>query len=419
MNIRNNLQCYLCFGKANKARICSNCKKIACEKCLITMINKTGKCQNCQKETSIDQMIALPFMEDLTSYFINSIESHKKNDNVNNNYQNNNKDEEGNVELNENMNRNQFCEKHKDKIIEYYCLECSEYLCSKCLVFFNQKSVDKHKNHKIVEIENLNKFNINEAIEEYSKLNKSKNDLKELKDKINITLMELDLKKTRNNKILEEIKKDMDFQYIEHIKKLNDLVNSISVQIENIDNSIYSVPNSFNNIVEKHDYGQGQQILEQLKKLNEKFNVNNKEIAEKVNIKNNFNFECFESEYLTINIPNNGEYLEELNILDKDLDFIPNHKCKLKIQFLGGNIIFTLSIEVDPDYYREARPKFNAHIYIINPANKIEFSDFYGDVYANGVQILSVETFYDSFKEFLNKDNNFQAKFNIIKCYYK
>ena len=42
-------------------------------------------------------------------------------------------------------------------------------------------------------------------------------------------------------------------------------------QKENIDNSIDSVPNSFNNIIERDDYGQGEQILEELKKLNTKF----------------------------------------------------------------------------------------------------------------------------------------------------
>jgi hypothetical protein len=364
-------------------------------------------------------------MEDLTSYFINRIEINKEYHS--NNYQNNNNEDN---EYNENdfnekgKNRKNreihYCEKHKEKIIEYYCIECSEYLCSKCLVFFNQKAVDKHKNHKIMEIEKLNKFNIDQAIAEYSKLNQSKTNLSELEKDINLKLMELDLKKTRNNKLLDSIKKDMELQYIEQIKSLNDILASVKTQIENIDSSIYSVPNSFNNIIEKHDYGQGEQILEELKKLNEKFNLNNennKEISEKINIKTNFNFTCYESEYLTIKIPNNGEYLEELNILDKELDFIPDHKCKLKIQFLGGNIIFTLSIEVNPDFYRINRPKFYAHIYIINASNKIEFSDFYGDVYANGVQILSVETFYDSIKSFLNKDNDFKAKFNVIKCY--
>ena len=40
-DIRDKLQCYLCFGKAIKARICRNCKKIACDQCVRNMLEKT------------------------------------------------------------------------------------------------------------------------------------------------------------------------------------------------------------------------------------------------------------------------------------------------------------------------------------------------------------------------------------------
>ena len=76
--IRDKLKCYICFGKVINATMCPNCKKIACEECIKKMLSKNNnKCDNCNKTVKINDMIKLPFMNDLTSFFINKVE--KKN----------------------------------------------------------------------------------------------------------------------------------------------------------------------------------------------------------------------------------------------------------------------------------------------------------------------------------------------------
>ena len=69
------------------------------------------------------------------------------------------------------------CKKHKDKNVEYYCFQCGEHLCPKCLLYFNQSVVEKHKGHTIASISDLKNYNIKEAIEEYNKLKNSKIEL--------------------------------------------------------------------------------------------------------------------------------------------------------------------------------------------------------------------------------------------------
>ena len=69
--IRDKLVCYLCFGKIKKARLCLNCKKLACEDCVKNMLLKHAKCLNCKQPASLENIVLLPFMDDLTSFFIN------------------------------------------------------------------------------------------------------------------------------------------------------------------------------------------------------------------------------------------------------------------------------------------------------------------------------------------------------------
>lgn len=44
-----------------------------------------------------------------------------------------------------------ICDKHNSRAFEYYCLECSEPLCSKCLVEYQDVHLPKSA-HKIIEL---------------------------------------------------------------------------------------------------------------------------------------------------------------------------------------------------------------------------------------------------------------------------
>jgi ribosomal 50S subunit-recycling heat shock protein len=64
------------------ATMCIKCKGIACEECVKKMILRRKICINCNQLVKIEDMIKLPFMNDLASFFINNVEqkqSPKKN----------------------------------------------------------------------------------------------------------------------------------------------------------------------------------------------------------------------------------------------------------------------------------------------------------------------------------------------------
>ena len=48
-----------------------------------------------------------------------------------------------------------ICQKHKKKY-EYFCCQCNEKCCDKCLIFLNESS-KKHQNHLIVPLDQMEK----------------------------------------------------------------------------------------------------------------------------------------------------------------------------------------------------------------------------------------------------------------------
>ena len=432
-DIRDKLKCYLCFGKINKARLCLNCQKIACENCVKNMLLKHAKCLNCKKPSSLNDIILLPFMDDITNFFINIENNQRQNNQIEkaiNNIIDESDDEKEDIKNKNNIdikdknnekeekNKNK-CQKHKDKYTEYYCFQCGEYLCPKCLLFFDQDVAEKHRDHTIISFEDLKYYNIKEAINEYNKLKNSKKELEQLLAECKLKIKQLTIKKDIGLKNLEEAKKELEWNYIEKINILKDLSKTAEDKIENIENSIDSVPNSFSNIIIQKDFNQGKQIFKELKKINSQIIPLEELNPKKESKKNNIYFETFESDEINLVLPENGIYLEELNIYDNEIKLIDQHQCKLKIDLLGGNFIFTLTIKLENEYYNKYHPMFKGYFILINSENRCEFANFMGNIYTNGEQILSIELGFEDIKNIIGESNKFRIICGVDKIYYK
>ena len=224
-------------------------------------------------------------------------------------------------------------------------------------------------------------------------------------------MRKLAIKKESILKNLNEAKKNLEEKYIEEMSRLEELSNSILAKQEKIENSIDSVPNSFNNIINKKDYVQGYQILQELKKLNHELIPKNDIKNKNSGFKDNLYFESYESNEVNIILPENGAYKEELKICDNKINLIPEQESKIKIELLGGNLIFTLSIKIEPEYYNKYHPLFKGYFMLINNENKIEYTSFIGNIYAGGEQILSTEFAYEDIKNVIGGNNNFLFKY--------
>jgi hypothetical protein len=157
-------------------------------------------------------MIPLPFLDDMSSYFINNIDNHpkfqpnnqgnKKNpgNNILNEKNNSNDDEI----INNDENNKDICLKHRSKI-DFYCVQCNKYFCSNCLVFFGEE-VKRHKNHLILQTSKMNDLGIKEARNEYKKLPETKNIIENFIGLIKLKINENDIRKAEAINFINLIK---------------------------------------------------------------------------------------------------------------------------------------------------------------------------------------------------------------------
>lgn len=286
--IKDSVICYICLMKITSPRICPNCHKIACEKCLKNWFIDKGNnnCGYCRAKLSFDKMISIPIINNVAN-LIDKISSkklgmkYKKSNKIKNNYrsishmieEDMNNDDINNNNLtdiinNDNINRNsinidnfskmqnkeiffdkktalisqsthgpfmnkieneydiikeEYCIKHPDQPLYYYCLNCNKAYCRTCFVFFGEEK-DKHNNHNIIEYEKYKAINI-------PKIMKLSNNLDDKNEEVKAYI-----KRCEALKNCYEFEKGLVQQ---HVKKLMDSFNEkIDENIKTLDNII-------------------------------------------------------------------------------------------------------------------------------------------------------------------------------------
>ena len=145
--IMDKLKCYICIDKLKKPRMCKYCHRPACENCLKMWLNEKHQCGFCRKRINYNETIEIPIINDIADFFMKNINNQKEEVN---NKKNDNKNEQKSFEsevydsyseisklkLKEEDN---LCQKHKNKY-EYFCYQCNEKYCDKCLVICNNSS---------------------------------------------------------------------------------------------------------------------------------------------------------------------------------------------------------------------------------------------------------------------------------------
>ena len=397
--IRDHLKCYICLTKVMKPKMCKFCKKICCESCIDKWLLNHDYCGICKHNVTQQDMITLPFLDDMSTYFINNIDSHPKNhpniNNINKEINNNNINSQS-LQNKNNLNKKEdknICPKHKSKI-DYYCIQCNKYFCSNCLVFFSDEG-QKHKNHLILQIAKMNNLGIREAVNEYKKLPETKNVLDHLIGLINLKIKENEIKKANTTNFMNYIK-DLYLKKIdENTGELNKMLVNLKTQKDSIENSINSIPNGFNNIVNSNDYVQGGIVSKELKKMNVIDDNLENEIKEKSKISPKLFVENYETELLEIEIPYAGQYIEGLDFFEHKIDIIPNFPSKLILKYLQGKIYISFCVDIDLPLNAPYYPKFYTYVILKNQKYGVEFIN------------LSNQSFP---QDFVMKENRYESR---------
>ena len=413
--IRDKLKCYICFGKVINATMCPNCKKIACEECIKKMLSKNNnKCDNCNKTVKINDMIKLPFMNDLTSFFINKVE--KKNpkkeyleENLSD--ENNNNQSESKI-----IPKNIICKYHAGKNVEYYCFDCNEYLCSDCLIFMNSANVAKHKSHIILSIDNLNEFNLGKIIDEYKILSDLKNGTDKDSTFYKKKIHEIGINQKMIKDIIDSIRQKIETKYIKKINEMKNIMKLLKDKQNDINKGIKEYPNIINGIIKENKIDKIKNISNDFKKFNN-YPSDLEDIKKRSTFQKNICFESYESGLIEMIIPNNGEYIEESYVLRTELNFIPDTKIQVTSQLLGGSIVFSLLIPINNDFYEKHHPNFYGYVLFLGKKS-CEYAIF-SDYYNKDLEILSIDFDYSKIKKLLDENYGCKLEFHIFKNYYK
>ena len=414
--VKDHLKCYICYNNINKPRMCRNCKKLACEQCIKNWLKAKKQCAFCRTKIKFDDTIYIPIVEELSNYFINEVEKPLKNESYNDNSLINSQSEEIINSNNNNQKNEDICEEHKCKY-EYFCVQCYKKCCSKCLIFIDKAS-KIHEKHLIIPLKHLEKQEIKEAINEYKKLEISKNNVDDLIKLCNLKIKEMEIEKNRNIDDLDLIKRYINEVFDKELKKLKNKYNSLKLKDDEIGRALETTPMALNNIVKSKDYGQGEKIYEHIKKLNVNIDKN-----PDINVKLQNNIiENFTTEQLEFTLPQGGKYVENLEVFKKKLDnFIKDNECIISLKYRENNIYFDINInnknnKNNNNKNKNAQDKVNYYGFIIIQNKKYDCEFVVTEDKENyNNHNLTVQFNSNHFISFKDENNKIRFKLYVMK----
>jgi len=437
--INNQLKCIICNNKVNKPKKCKFCGQLYCTNCINSFISLHDYCLNCKTKASANDFVNASLDENMSSVGSNQkinigrVNNQNKNRNKStlmvkkvqrgNNIQN----APLNINVGENMNQS-YCTIHNNKF-EYYCVQCGQYYCSNCFVFFGQEK-KKHENHFILNVSQMNDERIKQIVNEYKKLSESKAYMDNIIGLCNFKLKENYIKNSQFESGLNILKESYLKKIDESFQDLDNLVNELKTQKEKIENSIGSIPNGFNNIVNTNDHVQGGIMSQELKKLNKIDPTLENNIKQMEKMQPKMFLESYHSELLEIPIPYSGQYNEGMEISTINLNFIPNHKSLLVIKYLQNKVYASFTIDINLPLNSVEFPKFYCYVTIQNQKYGLEFENLLNQSFPqdsirpnigmrNFQQINTNEFDYGQFMFMSGNDKIIKMKIFVEKVYFK
>ena len=435
--IRENLKCYICLSKVTKPRMCKFCKKISCENCILNWLGNHNVCGYCKRIVIPQDMIPLPFLDDLSSFFISNIDNHPKRKTMYSSNSNNYKNIIGNQnkknysplkitnkiniinEINEENIKEEKCNEHGYKI-DYYCIQCDKYFCSQCLIFFG-KEINKHQNHFILTIEKINDLDLADAINEYRKLPANKNKLEHLIGLSNMKIKENEIQKFEMIKLMNSIKSS----YINKIEENTNIINEHHNNIKKINNQIPLFLNNLNNMVNgNQNYIQSPEFMQQLKYMNNYGKNIEIDILEKSKISPKLCLENYQTDYVDLDL-GKLQFQENEDILNYTFKIIPGYPFKLIFKYLANKVIMDFIININDQLNSPTFPIFHNYIIFKNQKYGLEFinmpkKDIPGQNIINSIeQTNEIELDFQKFLFLCRDDNKITIKIIIIKEFYK
>ena len=294
MKLKELMICFLCHEKIVKPKVCPKCFKIFCEECVQKwFINyKIGKCYYCNQNISLDDMINIPIINNisnilnkktcdiktdsslvfkkLSSRISKIYKSKSKTNNIIDSSRSNiscytatgnlvTKSPNNSLDIRnclQKLNYRKFpnsisgpkrtknftkgepinyehCPIHKDQILYYYCFNCEKSYCRTCFVFFGEEK-NKHIGHKIIDYDKLKERDNFELLKQIRQLKENSDKISGFINKCEKIKNCYNFEREMVNNYIKSLINKYNEKIEKNIKLINDLINNYKKYIEQI-----------------------------------------------------------------------------------------------------------------------------------------------------------------------------------------
>ena len=345
-SINNEITCFICKGKFNDPLMCKFCQIRFCKNCIENFYINENKnyCPKCQKNVRLDEMIPIPWLNDISNYLIN-----KENNIIEDSNKNINNDNINPKNINDVY---EFCEKHNNHYTKY-CINCSNYLCPECLSIFDENS-RIHERHEIINISEIEKYNLDEVLKKYKNINEKVKSYSDNIEFIDNYKKIIDVIKNYKLNFLKKYINNIEKNYKDLNDKLVNLKNKQQNEEKNFSKNIPKVDQIIRKII--NEKNKNNNSLNALSKTLDKYDYElkniNKNVINDLNnnlIDNVINIEYFESDFIIFEnlLLENKSENELLGTKEININIIPYFKITINFisTFIENKINLTILFE--------------------------------------------------------------------------
>ena len=245
--IKDTVKCYICFDTINNPKMCPNCHRMACEKCLYNwfQIEHKKNCGFCREKVNFNDMISVPFMSTVVNFLEKVF------------------DEENNKNIIEQFK--ECCPNHPEEKLYYYCLDCKKGYCKTCFVFFGNEKY-KHLKHNIIEYEQYKNLNFSSFKLNEEKINKKIKGFEDYIKRCESYKKAYEFERILGNKVILSLQKEFNRLIDDNIRIINDQILKIKSYIEYYENDKKEITEIYWKFVKncKNDFNECQKMAQNL-----------------------------------------------------------------------------------------------------------------------------------------------------------
>jgi hypothetical protein len=205
----------------------------------------------------------------------------------------------------EGYKKEDYCQRHPDQPLYYYCLECNQAYCRTCFVFFGDEK-DKHNNHNIIEYEKYRTIDVKKVAKLSNKLDDKYEELEAYIKRCEALKQSFEFERVivQNHikKLMDSFNKKMD----ENIKVLDNIIKNYKFYLNQIEKGQKDVQKLYAKISSFKSSQNEDDIIEKLSNICKIKYYNSKEVDGFSDMQKNIGLNFYETKLKKFEIKQNN-----------------------------------------------------------------------------------------------------------------